>query len=82
MFMHASGNTHMYVYIYIFAHVHPCMCACTHVCMDKCRSIENMMRMQTFTVYVGNDLIMHGLLQIMHSYIFLTMIADTIIATF
>ena len=80
MFMHASGYTH--IHTYIFVHVHLCMCACTHVCMDTYRSIENMMRMQTSIVYVGNDLIMHALLQIMHSNIFLPMIADSIIATF
>ena len=80
VFMHALRNTHMHKYI--FAHVHPCMCACTRVCMDTCRSIENMMRMHAFIGYVGNDLIMHGLLQRKHIYIFRTMIAATIIATF
>jgi len=60
---------HIYIYIYIFAHVHPCMCACTHGYMDTCRGIEKMMKMQTFIVYVGDDLVMHGLLQSMHDYI-------------
>ena len=39
-----------------------------------------MMGMQTFIGYVGNDLIIHDLLQRMHNYIFLTVIADTIMA--
>ena len=81
VFMHVSGYTHMHIYIYIFAHAHPYMCACTHICVDTCKSIENMMEMQTLIVYVGDDLIMHGLLQRMHSYIYLIMIADAIIAT-
>ena len=68
-------DTHMHIYIY--SHVYPCMCACTHVCMETCRSIENMMEMQTFIIYVGDDLIMHGLSQRMHSYIYIIMIADS-----
>ena len=78
--MHASGYTHMH--IYMFAHVHPCMCTCTHVCMDTCRGSEKMMKMQTFIVYVGDDLAMHGLLQRMHDYIYIIMIAATNIALF
>ena len=70
VFMHASENTDMH--IYLFAQVHPCM--------DTCRCIENMMRMQTFIGYVRNDLIMHEFLQRMYCYIFLTMIADNMIA--
>ena len=31
--------------------------------------------------YVGNDVIMHELLQIMYDYIFISMTADTMIAT-
>ena len=80
MVVHASGNTHLHKYI--IAYVHPCMRVCAHVCMDTCRSIDNMMRMQAIIGYVGNDLIMHGLLQRTHTYIFLTTLADTIIATF
>ena len=78
--MHASGYTHMHIYICIFAHIHPCMCPHTHVCMDTCRHIEKMMNMQTFIVYVGDDLVMCGLLQRKHDYIYIIMIADTIIA--
>ena len=78
--MHASGYTHMH--IYIFAHVHLCMRACTHVCMNTCRGIEKMMKMQTFIFYVGDDLVMHGLLQRMHDYIYIIMVGDTILASF
>jgi len=79
--VHACIRIYTYSYIYIYAHVHSCMCACTHVCMDTCISVENMMRTQTLIGYVGNDLTMHGLLERMHNYTILTIIADTIIAT-
>ena len=80
VFMHASRYIHMHVYIYIVAHIHSWMCACTHVCMDTRRSIDNMMKMQKFIVYVGDYLTTHGLLQRMHGYVYLIIIADTIIA--
>ena len=79
VFMHASAKTH--VHIYILAHVHPCMCVHKHVCMYAWIHVDvlkNMMGMHTFIVYLGNDLIMHGLLQRIHSHIFLIMTADTI----
>ena len=68
------------MYIHIFAHGHPFMCACTHVSMDTYTSVENMMKMLTFIIHVENDLVMHGSLQRMHSYIYFIMIAVTIIA--
>ena len=43
--------------------------------------LKKMMGMQRFKAYVGHDLIMHDLLQIIHSYIFITMTADTIMTT-
>ena len=75
--MHQDIHICIYIYIYIYSHVYPCMCACTHVCIETCRSIENIMKMQTFIVYVGDDLIMHGLSQRMHSYIYIIRIADS-----
>ena len=72
------------MHIYIFAHVHPWMCTCTHVCMYAwihVDELKKMMGMQTFIIYVGNELITHDLLQRIYRYIFLTMTADTTIAT-
>ena len=75
--MHASANIH----IFTCAFMHVCLYTCMHVSMDTCRCIENMMKMQTFMVHGGCDLIMYDLLQRIRSYIFLTMAADTIMAT-
>ena len=76
--MHASAN----INICTFAFMHVWLYTCMHVCMGTCRCVENMMGMQTFIGYVGNYSSMHDLLQRMHSYIFLILIADTIMATF
>ena len=58
------------------------MCAFTHVCMNTCKGIEKMMKMQKFIACVGDDLVMHSLLQIMHDWVYIIMLPDTIIGPF